>query len=344
MSRDSSAKRCSICSTRESIIAIEGTRAALLAAVLAAALLLPSSASAGLLDIVNQQRSANGLPTVTERPDWSQACVQHIAYEAAHYEVTHDEDDTTSPTWSTLGAWAGENSVLAYEADWNVGSPWYDAPIHLQQFLTPLLKETGLAQVDGFQCAIIDPGYTRKVSPTAVYTYPGDGVRGVGTSEVADEEPTVPGEYVGLKRGQRTGPSLLVWTGKGPAEIESASLRGPHGPVKVRWIDNTTPDGGDYLTPGGIIIPVSPLELNAGYIATVRIFVGGRTLAKTWSFGTGTAAAPALSAESPKQECRTLRLRLKHIRDARRITVRDSRLRKLRNQARAVQRQIAASC
>jgi hypothetical protein len=318
----------------------------LLIAVLTAVLMVPSSAAGQVLSTVNQQRAENGLPTVRERADWSEGCRRHIAYMAAHFEVTHEESDVLHPTFSEEGKWAGENSVLAYEEAWTVASPWFDAPIHLHQFLTPLLRVTGLAEQDGFQCAIVDPGYTRALSRRRLWTYPGDGRSGVPASEVADEEPSTPGEYLGIERGTRTGPSLLVWAGVGPAEIISASLTGPDGKVRVRWIDNTTRDAGEYLTPGGIIVPVNPLRDNAGYRANVRVLVDGRILEKTWRFGTGTAPAPPKPPDTglSRRECQSLRLRVQRLLAVRRTVQRDARRRKLLSRANDLRRQIRREC
>src|SRR4051794_38629204 len=134
MSRDSPAKRCSICSTRDSIIASEGIRAAVLAAVLCA--LAPAVAQAipagDALALLNAQRAQNGIPgDVRERPDWDDACRRHDDYQLAHGgDITHDENDTASPAFSPEGAFAAANSVLADEDTWTAAGPWFDAPIH----------------------------------------------------------------------------------------------------------------------------------------------------------------------------------------------------------------------
>src|SRR3954447_3171715 len=301
MSRDRSAKRCSICSTRDSIIASHVTLAALSAAAVSA--LAPAAAqavpSSDIIALVNQQRAQNGLPAdVRARPEWSDACRRHNDYELAHGgDITHDESDTTSPSYSPEGAFAADNSVLADEDTWTAAGPWFDAPVHRHQFYTPLLTETGVDDHGGLQCAIVGPAYGRVLPADQVWTLPGDAVNGVGASELANEEPVTTNPFVGVATGTRTGPNLLVFTANGPAKITTASLTGADGtPVEVRWVDDTTSTIGDSLQPGGILVPIQPLRDGARYSASVTLTVARRTFTHRWSFATGSAAAPAPSA------------------------------------------------
>src|SRR4051794_2508276 len=301
MSFDRSEKRCSICSTRDSIIFSEGIRATLATTVLCA--LAPAAAqaipSADIIALVNQQRAQNGLfGDVRERPEWSDACRRHDDYEAAHGgDISHDESDTGSPASSPEGAFAADNSVLADEDSWTAAGPWYDAPVHRHQLYTPLLTETGVDDHGGLQCAIVGPAYDRVLPADQVWTFPGDAVSGVPASEVANEEPVTPTPSVGLAVGARTGPNLLVFTAKGPARILSASLATANGSaVEGRGIDDTTANIGDYLTPRGIIVPVAPLRDGTQSRASVTLGVGGRPSTHTWGFAAGDGPAPAPSA------------------------------------------------
>jgi hypothetical protein len=257
--------------------------------------------AADIMALVNQQRAQNSLPAdVRERSDWSDACRKHDDYTLAHGgDITHEEPDTASPTYSPEGAFAADHSVLADEDFWTAAGPWYDAPIHRHQFYTPELAETGVDDHGGVQCAITDPGYTRKLTAGQVWTHPGDGVTGVPAGEIANEEPYYPGQFVGVAAGTRTGPNLLVFTATGPAKVLSASLTGADGaPVEVRWIDNTTRDVGDFINPGAIIVPISPLRDGAQYAASVTFTVGGKTFTHRWGFASGNGAAPAPSAQT----------------------------------------------
>lgn len=253
---------------------------------------------------LNAQRAQWGLPAgLREAPEWSQACAAHDAYEALNAgDLTHYEQ-TDRPGYSEGGAWAGEHSILAGDSPaWGPESnPWNDAPIHLNQLMTPDLQVVGIDDSHGKQCVTTWPGMTRVPPPRGtVDTYPGDGTVGIPPAEFASEAPTVPGEEVGIKG--LAGRELFVYEeGTGitycgdSLDIESASLRSPGGPVEVRWVDQTSRIGG-YLT-GGIVIPVKPLDAHTSYTATVTLAPleedlcgGGPSIPEqthTWSFTTG---------------------------------------------------------
>ena len=149
-------------------------------------------------------------------------------------------------------------------------------------------------------------------------TYPGNGST-IYASEQSEEWPTTPAQALGL--ANPTGPHLYVYawgpssdagiTPDGqPLAIRSATLRGPHGPVALRWADPSTPEIGQYLpTASGILIPEHPLEERAPYVATVTFTDG---LTHTWGFTT-LATPPALVARSVRissARTNTNRLRL----------------------------------
>ena len=311
-----------------------------------------AATSGEILQLLNAQRAANGLPAdVRERPEWSSACRAHNDYQLL-YGLTHDEDPAV-PGYSAAGTFVGANGLVANEATWGPESPWFDAPIHLHQLLTPMLSETGADDHGGYQCVVTIAGWNRTLPGDAtLWTYPGDGRSGVKASEVASEEPFVPGDAVGLPRGTRTGPHLLVF-GNDTTKITAASLTGPTGAVEVRWVDNTTKDVGDYLTPGGIVIPTKPLRNNAGYTASVTATIAGEKITKTWRFGTGTAAAPKppqQSADSQRRsaasgrECQVMRLSAKRARALAKRQARVSRQRKLLARARLLEKKIRQLC
>src|SRR3954453_2735281 len=119
ISRDSSPKRCSICSTRESIIVPHSIRAVVSSCLLT--LLFAAGAQAAtsteIVASLNALRAANGLPSdVRERADWSAGCRAHDDYQAL-YGLTHDEDPSF-PGYTTLGNFTGSNGVVAPEASW----------------------------------------------------------------------------------------------------------------------------------------------------------------------------------------------------------------------------------
>lgn len=242
---------------------------------------------------LNVQRAANGIPAgITERTDWSSACAQHNNYQQLNGGgLTHDENPAL-PGYTPQGAWAGQNSVLHVGSHWTNGvNPWENAPIHLHQLLAPRLAEMGVDDsASSYVCATTWPGMTRAVSPSLqVTTYPGNGRSEVWAEQTAREGPFVPGDFVGLPQGTTTGPNMLIFAdgpGVNGAQIVSADLFGPNGPVPVRWVDKTTATIGPYLSPGGVVIPVSPLRTGSVYVASVTVQAGGTSVTYPWSFKT----------------------------------------------------------
>lgn len=266
----------------------------LLAASLAALLLaLPAAAPASpegeqAIVALNQQRAAHGLPAaVTEIPDWSAACAQHVGYLAANGgTLTHDEDPA-KPGYSESGAWAGRNAVLSTAGTWGPGepNPWENAPIHLMQTLSPLLTQAGFAP----GCLTTWPGYRARSAQGVLYSYPANGTAGWPFEQAASESPFTPGDHVGLPQGTTTGPHLYLMADARRGRLEAATLTGPQGPVDIRTVDNTTPQVGGYLPPGGIVIPVAPLIPGATYALSTRFVENGtnpQTLPVTTGFTT----------------------------------------------------------
>ena len=89
-------------------------------AVAGAAFAGSGAAPGTILAALNSQRTANGIPgRVKENPSWSQKCARHIAYMGSTHTFSHSEDPA-SPAYSAAGNWAGENSVLAEGARWEI--------------------------------------------------------------------------------------------------------------------------------------------------------------------------------------------------------------------------------
>jgi hypothetical protein len=244
-----------------------------------------------IISALNAQRVANGIPGgVTENASWSAKCADHDRYMAATGIFGHTEDPS-SPAYSTGGAWAGENSVIAEGVTWRQGDPFDDAPIHLIQLMSPELRQVGVSDKPaGYLCMTTFPGYNsaRWTHPT-VFTYPGNNTSDVPYSETPDELPFAPAKFIGLSSTQTTGFNIMVyaegvrdgWT----TRVTSASLRGPTGLVAVRTVDRMSAVIGAYLPPGsGFMIPVKPLRPDTTYVATV-IFNHGEA-SKTWHFTT----------------------------------------------------------
>jgi hypothetical protein len=274
-------------------------RLAALPLALALLLVTAASALAGTpeqdLESINRLRGGNGIPgDIVLNPDWSAKCAQHVTYMKATQTVTHEEN-SASPYYTDGGNWAGTHSVLASTVPWTPTTfIWETAPLHIAQLLAPGLAQVGIADDGQFVCVTTWPGYTRPLPPTdSVLTYPGQGSR-IYASMVTEEWPITPAQALGIPNP--TGPHLYVYewgpsavsglTATGDTiRIAQASLRGPAGPVPVRWIDNTNAALGRYLVPAsGIIVPVRPLGLGVSYRASVQFSNG---VEHAWTFSTG---------------------------------------------------------
>jgi Cysteine-rich secretory protein family len=264
-----------------------------LAAAAATAAARPAGVSVSILDALNAERAANGIPAgVRENRGWSAKCADHVAYMAATGSLSHTEDPANA-RYTAGGNWAGEHSVLALGSSWGPSDPFASAPLHLIQLMSPALRQVGIADdSSGFLCITTWPGYRQPAKgKPAVYTYPGDGASGVPYAETAREMPFVPGDFVGLPQGTATGFNIMVFADGASdpwrARLVSAILEGPAGPVAVKTVDRTTPTVGEYLPPAsGFVIPVAPLRPGTTYTATVR-FAGGA--AYSWRFTTAGA-------------------------------------------------------
>jgi hypothetical protein len=249
------------------------------------------------LGYLNAERARWGLPAgIAEVPIWSQACASHDGYLDANNVLQHPEDPT-GRRFSDGGNWAGTHSVLSRGASWTASrNPWEDGPIHLIQLFTPDLARIGIDESRGLACATTWPGIGTPRAPLGtVFTYPGNGTTGLPPSERADENPFVPGQFVGIPRGTVAGRELFVYrpapSGLPDVRIDSASLSDASGrSVAVRTVDTKKSKVGPYLS-GGILIPVHPLRPFTRYTATVRLAATDALPAAThsWSFTTGAA-------------------------------------------------------
>lgn len=282
---------------------------------------LPAPASAGLqgdqeIAALNGQRSMNGIPgDLTEEVSWSQGCANHMAYLEFNNEFDHVENPA-KPGYTAEGQAAGTSGVLtsgggSFSA--NGANAFQQAPIHLTQMLNPFMRRSGAAE----GCLATLRDIDRVFPATTTFSYPGNGGVAV-TGETAFEGPFVPGDFVGLPQGTRTGPHLYFYAAKAgdngqyhsKGTITSGTLTGPGGvAVDVRTVDNHTIGGpgpvagqnlGQYLSSGGMLIPAAPLTEGASYTASVSFtFDSGGTVQRTWSFtAVSTLPLPAVPAST----------------------------------------------
>ena len=276
----------------------------------------PAATAQQAISILNAQRTANGIPAgITENQTWSNDCLAHDEYMSENGGVLTHTEEPGNPGYSTGGAFAGENSVLAEGSGWADGNPYEHAPIHLDQLLTPELAVVGSSDADGFSCTTTYPGWTRPApSALTIYTYPGPGAT-IYASEVASEQPFTPGSLVGLSPHARTGPVLLVFVDApgqaatdNPAKLSDVTVSGRSGTVSVVTADGDTAiprsdqagcQSGTlscFIAPGGFIVPVKPLEPGSTYRVHFVITFAGVSTPHSWTFFTaGLAPDSSLS-------------------------------------------------
>lgn len=289
---------------------------ALVAGLGALSVAVPSLAGADAtpqadLALLNQERTAWGLPAgITDNPTWDSDCAMHDSYEAQNGSVLTHQEVQGNPGYTTGGAFAGMNSILAGGAGlagttaWTAGNnPWENAPIHLIQLFTPSLAQTGIDDTGGLQCVVTLAGLTgTPATQETVYTYPGDGTTGFTTSETASEAPFTPGTFAtpAIPDGTTTGRYIFVYlnepgqAGQAQVSIKSASLTAPGGPLQVEWVDQTTATLGPYLT-GGMIIPVNPLPEGVQIQASVVLNGPNGAITHNWSFTTAQSPNASVS-------------------------------------------------
>lgn len=195
--------------------------------------------------------------------------------------------------------------------NWADGDPWDSAPIHLSQVMSPSLASVGAYQYTDahgitWNCLTTWPGYvTGLVLQTKVprmFSFPGNGARGVSPEMQASESPTVPNGWVGLSTsegglvGGTTGPFIyLYWVGPTQHEACTANprwhvcihygdvfapspvaavLRKPDGaPADTRLVTQQViaKAGYDGYIPAdsGMLVPVYPLKPHQAYTVQV---------------------------------------------------------------------------
>jgi hypothetical protein len=175
-----------------------------------------------ILEVVNAQRQANGIPPVAWNQDWAAKCLLHDQYAIANngWDSPNPHGETPGKTAYTAdGDWAGAHSVLTRDVfsttpgEGGFADPFEWAPIHLIQMMSPSITEMGGATLSSWTCLTTWPGYQKpEVSETPrFFSYPGDGTTGIYAREVAAEGPTTPEKELGLGDRAVTGPNIFVY-------------------------------------------------------------------------------------------------------------------------------------
>lgn len=138
---------------------------------------------AQIVAVINQERTANGIPPVTEDPALSAGCAAHDDYERLNGSPSSGYDirgeDPTKPGYSAAGLQASANSVLAFgnrsstdifaNDDFANGDVFDNAPEHLVSLMDPSVAVVGAAQI-GFD---LSPYGTIYISCVDVRSAPG---------------------------------------------------------------------------------------------------------------------------------------------------------------------------
>lgn len=297
------------------VLHVVGTLAAV-STLLIPVVMTPAAVAAGataspakVIRVLNAERRANGIPAgIKVSSIWSTRCHKHDHYMAVNNVLTHYEEPS-KPGYTKGGAWAGEKSVLEYGSTWLDGDPYDQAPLHFAQLMQPRLVKSGAYELRAsgtiWGCTTTWPGFTRPdPANNRVFTYPGNGTKGVRYSYHASEFPKTPNDIVGAPNN--CGQELFVYF-SGPAlpreaypssyaDVRAASLRPKGGKtvaVKVADGRTKTPKSmggyplGAYIGPGAaIVIPVKPLKPSTTYVARVTIKIKGVSLTHKWHFRT----------------------------------------------------------
>ena len=237
-----------------------------------------------ILDAVNAQRSASGIPPVTWNADWAGKCHEFNEYAIANngWDADNPHGETVGkPGYSDDGNWAGGTSVLSRAVTFAAtpfgATPWENAPIHLGQVLAPSITQMGGDVSGSYTCLTTWAGFTAPTStdsPT-FYSYPGNGTTGIEAREQAAEWPTTPEKELGLGDNPITGPNLFVYAEgfDNQTVVQSASMTGPDGaPVDLAWWDANLWQLRGYNEQGSVmLIPKQELIGNSRYSVSVTV-------------------------------------------------------------------------
>jgi hypothetical protein len=111
---------------------------------------------AQIVQVINAERQANGLPPVREDPGLSAGCAQYDNYRRMNGSLSNafppGREDPSKPGYTAAGSQASRNSLLNAgdrPADsWAGGDVFDDAPNHLRSLMDPAVAVVGADQLD----------------------------------------------------------------------------------------------------------------------------------------------------------------------------------------------------
>jgi hypothetical protein len=161
--------------------------AATLAAAIAPAASAPAMTGAEIVQVINTERHANGLPAVREDPRLSAGCAQFDEYRRMNGSLedafTLPGEQPGRPGYSAAGARAGRDSLLnagdRVADSFAAGDVFDDAPGHLVALMDPAVAVVGTDQTD-FQLGLFGTVHLvcvdvrsapRRVMPRRLHVY-----------------------------------------------------------------------------------------------------------------------------------------------------------------------------
>lgn len=257
--------------------------------------------TAEILPFYNAERTANGLPPVTQVNTQEEVgCANHLGYMWLNGRELEHGETPGKPGYTPEGNYengAGGSEVLSDVPGWSAGhDPWETAPIHAFLMFDPTVVSTGYADNAHFVCQRMWSSRFEGVPGMehAPVFYAWTFMHGrsqVPYEERAAEVPYTPQELVGIAGGKTTGPNIMVYSAGDSGTPQTATLTAADGslvPVSLVNADSRSSvgNGAEWFEGGGIVIPNSPLLPLSTYTANVTWLDGGQTTVQTFTFTT----------------------------------------------------------
>ena len=290
-----------------------GAGALLVTAVWFAAVAPGSAQTTGVeaIELLNQQRAANGIGPLAEHSDLSEGCVNHLNYMQMNPGAPFFGEDPNAPGYTPTGA--GDPSIPVYANGYialfainapnfsTTDNPWIYAPGHMAAAFDPTAGLGGYGQItrsDGVveQCVRLSGFTSRKRVTLDAFIAP-TGLKDVPYSvTICCEGPLSPMQAARLPNGIPTGPVITLYAyspDRVPLKAVSQRLmRGDKRVRNVRFLAGTN-ESNDISAamhgPASALIPARPLKPDTAYRAILEWRKGKRVLEQVVRFRTGTS-------------------------------------------------------